>query len=136
VHTSVFASYLAEAMAMVGKVDDALATIDGEISEAEGKGGSFNLPEMLRLKGDFLVARDPLNIAEAEHCFHRSFDLAHRQGALSWELRTVTSMARLRASQGRREEARETLAAVFGRFTQGKETADLCAASSLLGALA
>jgi hypothetical protein len=136
VHTSIFASYLAEAMAMVGRIDDALATIDGEISEAEGKGGSFNLPEMLRLKGDFLVMRDPSNVAEAEHCFRRSLDLAHRQGALSWELRTATSMARLRASQGRREEARGMLASVFGRFTQGKETADLCAAANLLDALA
>jgi predicted ATPase/DNA-binding winged helix-turn-helix (wHTH) protein len=135
-HASIFASYLAEAMAMVRRIDDALATIDREISEAEEKGGSFNLPEMWRLKGDFLLNREPPNAAEAEDCFRRSLDLAHRQGALSWELRTATALARLRASQGRHAEAREVLAAVLGRFTQGKDTADLRAAGKLLDALA
>jgi hypothetical protein len=132
----IFTKDLAEAMAMAGRIDDALATIDGAISEAEGRGGSFDLPEMLRLKGDFLVNRDPPNVAEAEHCFRRSLDLAHRQGALSWELRTATALARLRVSQGRRGEAREALAPVFGRFAQGKETKDLRVAANLLDVLA
>jgi predicted ATPase/DNA-binding winged helix-turn-helix (wHTH) protein len=136
VHASVFTSYQAEAMAMAGRIDDALATIANEISKAEGKGGSFDLPELWRLKGEFLLNRDPANAAEAEHCFRRSIELAHRQEALSWELRTATSMAQLRSSQGRRAEAHEGLAAVFGRFTQGKGTADLRAAGSLRDALA
>jgi hypothetical protein len=94
------------------------------------------MPEMLRLKGDFLMNRDPANVAEAELCFRRSLELAHRQGALSWELRTATAQARRRASQDRHEEAREALAAVFGRFVQNKETVDLRAAANLLDALA
>jgi predicted ATPase/DNA-binding winged helix-turn-helix (wHTH) protein len=134
--TSVFAGHLAEAMATVGRIDDALATIDEEISEAERRGGSFDMPEMWRIKGDILLNRNPSPAAAAEYCFRRSLDLAHRQGALSWELRTATAQARLRAGQGRREEAREELAAVFGRFTQGKETADLRAARNLLEAFA
>jgi predicted ATPase/DNA-binding winged helix-turn-helix (wHTH) protein len=132
---SVFTSYLAEAMAMAGSIDEALATISGEISEVDARGGAFDMPEMWRLKGDFLLNRDPAD-AEAEHCFRRSLDLAHRQGALSWELRTATALARLRVSQGRRAEARDRLAAVFGRFTQGKDTADLRTAADLLDALA
>jgi tetratricopeptide (TPR) repeat protein len=135
VNTSVFASDLAEAMAMAGRIDEALATIDEAISEVEGRGGSFDMPEMLRLKGGFSLNRDPSDVAEAEHCFRRSLDLASRQGALSWELRTATAMARLRASQGRREEAREALASVLGRFTQGKGTVDLRAAGNLLSIL-
>jgi predicted ATPase/DNA-binding winged helix-turn-helix (wHTH) protein len=133
---SVFASMLAEAMAIMGRIDEALATIDATMSEAEGRGCFFDMPEMLRLKGDFLVNRSPSNITEGENCFRRSLELAHRQGALSWQLRTATSLARLRASQDRREEAREMLAAVFGRFTEGKETVDLRAAADLLNALA
>jgi ATP/maltotriose-dependent transcriptional regulator MalT len=121
---------------MASRIDDALATINGAISEAEGRGGTFDLPEMLRLKGDFLANRDPSNIAEAEHCFRQSFDVAHRQAALSWELRTATAVARLRASQGRLGEAREALASVVGRFTQGKETVDLRAAGNFLNTLA
>ncbi|MEA2727366.1 MAG: hypothetical protein QOF70_1841 [Acetobacteraceae bacterium] len=136
VNTSIFVSDLAEAMTMAGRIDDALATINVAISEAEGRGGTFDLPEMLRLKGDFLANRDPSNIAEAEHCFRQSFDVAHRQAALSWELRTATAVARLRASQGRLGEAREALASVVGRFTQGKETVDLRAAGNFLNTLA
>jgi predicted ATPase len=136
VQTTVFTSNLAEAMAMAGRIADALATIDGEITEAEGRGGSFDLPEMLRLKGDFLLNKDPSNVAEAEHYFRRSLEVAHWQGALSWQLRTATAMARLRASQGRCGEAHEALAPEFGRFAQGKETVDLRAAADLLDALA
>jgi predicted ATPase len=132
---SVFTGDLAEAMAMTGRLDEALATIGREISKVEARGGSFRLPELLRLKGEFLVTRDLSNVAEAEHCFRRSLELAHRQGALSWQLRTATAMARLRASQGRRGEARKDLASVLGRFAQGKETVDLRAAGDLLNAL-
>jgi predicted ATPase len=133
---SVFTSDLAEAMAMTGRLDEALATIGTAISRAEASGGSFDLPELLRLKGEFLVAKDLSNVAEAEHCFRRSLELAHRQGALSWQLRTATAMARLQASQGRTGEARKDLASVLGRFAQGKETVDLRAAGDLLDALA
>jgi hypothetical protein len=52
----------------------------------------------LRLKGDFLLNRESSNVAEAEDCFRRSLELARRQGALGWELRTATKMARLWAS--------------------------------------
>jgi hypothetical protein len=133
---STFVSGLAEAMAVAGRLGESLTTIEEGISEVEGRGGSYHLPEMWRLKGDFLLSRDSSNTAEAEECFLRSLDLARRQGALSWELRTATAMARLRASQGRVGEAREELASTFGRFTQGKETVDLRAASSLLDELA
>jgi predicted ATPase/DNA-binding winged helix-turn-helix (wHTH) protein len=136
VFASAFVSGLAEAMAMAGRLGEALATIEEGISEVEGRGGSYHLPEMWRLKGDILLSRDSSNTAEAEECFLRSLDLARRQGALSWELRTATAMARLRASQGRVGEAREELAATFGRFAQGKETVDLRAAGSLLDELA
>ena len=133
---SVFCSDLAEAMAMTGRLDEALTMIDGAVSEVEARGGSFNMPEMLRLKGDLLLNRSLSKVAEAEDCLRRSFELAHRQEALSWQLRTATTLARLRVSQGRRGEAREELASVFGRFSQGKETVDLRAAGDLLDALA
>ncbi len=133
---SVFTSDLAEARAMTGRLDEALATIGGALSKVEASGGSFDMPEMLRLKGDLLLNRDSSNIAGAEDCFRRSLELARRQGALSWELRTASGMARLRASHGRREEARAELAPVFERFAQGKETIDLRAAGDLLNDLA
>jgi predicted ATPase/DNA-binding winged helix-turn-helix (wHTH) protein len=133
---SVFTSDLAEALAATGRLDEALATVSGALSEVEARGGSFDIPEMLRLKGNFLLNRDPSNIAEAEDCYRRSLQLANQQGALSWELRTATRLARLRAGQGRRAEANERLASMLGRFAQGKETIDLRAASDLLDHLA
>jgi predicted ATPase/DNA-binding winged helix-turn-helix (wHTH) protein len=134
--TSAFISDLAEVMALTGRLDEAVVTIEGAMSEVEARGGSYDMPEMLRLKGQFLLAQEPPNVAEAEDCFRRSLDLARRQGALGWELRTATAMARLWANCGRREEAREGLASVFARFTQGTQTVDIRAAENLLTALA
>ena len=93
------------------------------------------MPEVLRLKAELLILQNESNAAVAEDHFARSLDWAHRQGALSWELRTATSLARLRRDQGRIEEARDLLSSVYGRFTEGFETADLQAARSLLDEL-
>jgi predicted ATPase len=60
-------------------------------------------------------------------------ELAHRQGALTWELRAAISLAGLRRDQGRIDEARGDLARVADRFTEGFETEDLCTARQLLG---
>jgi predicted ATPase len=53
-----------------------------------------------------------------------------------WELRAAVSLARLRRDQGRHAEARDLLAAVYGWFTEGFDTADLKEARALLDALA
>jgi predicted ATPase/DNA-binding winged helix-turn-helix (wHTH) protein len=74
--------------------------------------------------------------ATAEPILLRSLDVARRQGALSWELRSATSLARLRRDNHRLAEARDLLAPVYGRFSEGFATADLTAARRLLGELA
>jgi predicted ATPase len=71
----------------------------------------------------------------AEDHFRQALDWARRQGALSWELRCATSLARLRRDQARHEEARELLASVYDRFTEGFATADLRAAKALIDEL-
>jgi predicted ATPase len=65
----------------------------------------------------------------------QSRDWARRQGALSWELRTSTSLARLQKDQGRIAEARSLLQSVYDRFSEGFETADLKTAKQLLNCL-
>jgi predicted ATPase/DNA-binding winged helix-turn-helix (wHTH) protein len=72
----------------------------------------------------------------AESIFLNSLNIARRQGALSWELRSATSLARLRRDQHRRAEARDLLGPVYGRFSEGFATADLAAARHLLDELA
>jgi predicted ATPase len=62
----------------------------------------------------------------------RSVDWARRHRALSWELRTSTSLARLQRDQGRIAEARRLLQSVYDRFSEGFETADLKTAKAHL----
>ena len=56
--------------------------------------------------------------------------------AKSWELREAMSMARLWRDQGKRGEARELLAPVYGWFSEGFDTRDLKEAKELLDELA
>ena len=72
----------------------------------------------------------------AEACFQRALDVARHQQAKWWELRAAMSLARLWQCQGKRTEARELLAPVYGWFTEGFDTADLHEALALLDALA
>jgi predicted ATPase len=70
--------------------------------------------------------------AEAEACFHKAIDIARRQGAKSLELRAVMSLSRLWQQQGKKEEARQMLAEIYGWFTEGFDTKDLQEAKVLL----
>jgi predicted ATPase/DNA-binding winged helix-turn-helix (wHTH) protein len=87
-------------------------------------------PEILRVKA--LLAATDKNDTLAEAWFSQSTALAQQQGALSWELRTATSLARSRAEQHRPREAAALLEPVFARFNEGFATADLLAAKAVL----
>ena len=70
--------------------------------------------------------------AAAEACFHQALAVAHQQQARALELRAALSLARLWQQQGKRAEARQLLAEVYGWFTEGFDTADLQDAKALL----
>ena len=70
---------------------------------------------------------------KAQEYYERALAVARQQQAKSWELRAAMSMARLWRDQGKREEARELLAPVYGWFTEGFDTRDLKEAKALLG---
>jgi predicted ATPase len=72
----------------------------------------------------------------AEACFRTAIEIARRQQSRAWELRATTSLARLWRRQGRRDEARDALAAVYGTYTEGFTTPDLVEAKVLLERLA
>jgi len=96
--------------------------------------------ELYRLKG-MLTLQSPVQgpksqVEEAEACFLKAIEIARRQQAKSLELRAVMSMSRLWQQQGKREEARELLAEIYGWFTEGFDTKDLQEAKALLTALA
>jgi predicted ATPase len=66
----------------------------------------------------------------------RALSIAYEQQAHGWSLRAATSLARLWVEQGRRAEAHDLLAAVYGWFTEGFDTPDLKDAKALLEGLA
>ena len=72
---------------------------------------------------------------DGRRCFQRAIEIAREQSAKSYELRAATSLARLLASQGRRDEAGTMLADIYNWFTEGFETADLKDAKALLDKL-
>ena len=92
--------------------------------------------EANRIAGDVALKSPKPDTAEAEAYFERALSIAREQQAKSWELRASMSMARLWRDQGKRDEARELLAPVYGWFTEGHETRDLKDAKALLGELA
>jgi predicted ATPase len=91
--------------------------------------------EIHRLKGELLLRQGNANASEAQNCFQRAIDIARKQSAKSWELRATTSLARLLAKQGCRDDARTMLAEIYGWFTEGFDTADLKDAKALLDEL-
>jgi predicted ATPase len=90
---------------------------------------------LYRLKGQLLLQQSPDNATEAESCFQQAISVAQHQSAKSWELRASTSFAKLWQSQGKRQEAYDLLAPVYGWFTEGFDTADLIDAKALLDEL-
>ena len=131
-----FLGMLAEGLAGLGQFGEALVTVDQALAVAHNGGQHWYVPELLRLKGDFLLkeTRDQSFVA-AEDCLHRALEIAEQQGALYWELRSVISLAQLRMTQGRLDDARQALVQVYNRFTEGVETSDLRAARKMLDEL-
>src|SRR5216683_5232397 len=127
---------MAEALGRAGQNADGLAAIDEAISRSERTEERWAMAELVRVRGELLLLQGaPGAAAAAEHHFRQALDWARRQGALSWELRTASSLARLWRDQHRVKEARDLLAPIYERFTEGFGTADLRAAKKLLDEL-
>ena len=115
---------------------EARAAVDKGLKSADHGGERVYCPELLRLKGELLLRQAiGQSGSSAEQSFAAALCLARRQGALALELRAALSLARLRVTQGRHDEAKRILMRVYNRFTEGFGTADLRAARGLLEAL-
>ena len=131
-----FAFRMAEALGRAGQAADGLAAIDEAITRSERCEERWDTAELLRIKGELLLLHGGTGAAAAaDDHFRQALDWAGRQGALSWELRCAMSLARLWRSQARRTEARDILARVHHRFTEGFATADLEAAKAMIDEL-
>jgi len=120
----------------VGQVGEASALLGDAFEAMASTGERWFEAELHRLKGLVLVAGSGDRQAEAEVCFQHAIDVARTHGARLFELRAAMSLARLRCDHGRRAEARDLLAPVYGWFTEGFGTADLEEAKALLDELA
>ena len=104
------------------------------LDRSEATGERWSEAELLRWKGEALLRLGDRDRAEA--CLLRAVSVARGQGARMWELHAATSLARLWQDQGRRAEAHDRLAPVYGWFSEGFDTPDLREARALLDDLA
>jgi class 3 adenylate cyclase/predicted ATPase len=129
-------SILAKAYAELGQFDAAWRCIGEAMTAVETTKERLWEAEVNRMAGE-IALKSPEQYAEkAREYFERALAVARKQQAKSWELRAAMSMARLWRDQGKRDEARELLAPVYGWFTEGFDTLDLKEAKGLLDELA
>ena len=129
-------SYLTRAYAELGRFDDATRCIGEAMTAVETTKERWCEAEVNRIAGEIARLSPEPDVAKAEAYFERALAVAREQQAKSWELRAAMSMARLWCDQGRRQQARDFLAPVYGWFTEGFDTLDLKEAKALLDALA
>jgi tetratricopeptide (TPR) repeat protein len=127
-----FCASLAQGLALMGRLDQALSTIEQAITRVQPC-GELLLAELQRIVGELLEKTG--DEQGAEKAFRRSIELADQQSALSWRLRTAISLAGLQSRQGRRGEASDGLADTYARFKEGFDTSDLKTARHLLTTL-
>jgi predicted ATPase/DNA-binding winged helix-turn-helix (wHTH) protein len=132
----IFVAELAGALGLVGDVAGGLRALEHALRRTELTKSRWYVPEFLRIKGELALAeKAPAAEPAAEALFRQSLDLARHQRALSWELRTATSLARLYHHQRCTARASGLLEPVYARFTEGFSTADLTASRVLLDSL-
>jgi len=124
---------LAEACDIAGHIEEALTLLDEALQIVGGTGERWFAAELHRHKGQLLLRQG--HPEAAEELYRKALSIAREQEAKPWELRAAASLARLRRDQGRRAEARDLLAPVYGWFTEGFDTPDLKEAKALLDEL-
>jgi class 3 adenylate cyclase/predicted ATPase len=116
---------LAEAYGKVGQTEEGLSMLAEALTAVGKTGEHYYEAELYRIKGQ-------LTRAEAEACFLKAIEIAQKQQAKSLELRATMSLSRLWQQQGKKKEAHQMLAEIYGWFSEGFDTADLKDAKALL----
>jgi predicted ATPase len=132
VHIPYFCTVLAEVCDHLGHPEDGLQALAEAHTLVEQHDQRWWEAEVYRLQSVLLLRQPGTPQAEAEAWLQRALDVARRQHAKSLELRAALSLSRLWQQQGKRDEARQLLAPIYGWFTEGFDTADLQEAKALL----
>jgi predicted ATPase len=135
-----FLSFLANVYGKAGRFAEGLVAVEEAIAIVEKTDERHREAELHRLKGELVLRRsgaetDPGVQTEAEECFRKAIEIAHRQEAKLLELKAVMSLSCLLQKKGKKDEARRMLAEINAWFTEGFDTADLKDAKALLDAL-
>ena len=126
---------LIDALITAGHAEEAVDLVDAAVAAAESTGADYWLADLLRLKGEVLLAAAPDNAAVAEAHILRAIDTARAQGARIFELRATISFARRLTAKGRKSEALGLLSPLYKFFTEGFQTPDVMDAKALLDQL-
>jgi predicted ATPase len=128
-------SQLARAYAGINQYDEAWRYIGEAMAFVEASKQRWYEAELHRIAGDIALRSPQMDAAKAQAYFERALAIGRQQQAKSWELWAAMSMARLWRDQGKRTEARDLLAPIYGWFAEGFDTPDLKEAKALLEAL-
>jgi predicted ATPase len=132
----IFLALQAEGHFKAGRNQAALDSIEQALATSDETGERWAIAEILRVKANLLLTTGRGKAEEVEGALIESLEIARQQQAKFWELRSATSLARLRRDQGKVQQARELLGPVYGWFTEGFDTRDLKEAKALLDTLA
>jgi predicted ATPase len=124
--------HLARAHAELGQFEAAWRCIGEATTAAETAKETWCEAEIHRTAGEIALMSPEPDAAKAQAHFERAIAIARAQKAKSWELRAATSLARLWRDHGKRQQAGDLLAPVYGWFTEGFDTLDLKEAKALL----
>jgi predicted ATPase len=127
--------HLARVHAELGQFEEAWRCVGEAMTAVETTKEKWREAEIHRTAGELKLMSPEPDAAKAEAHFERAIAIAREQKAKSWELRAATSMARLWRDQGKRQQARELLAPIYGWFSEGFDTLDLKQAKALLDEL-
>jgi class 3 adenylate cyclase/predicted ATPase len=128
-----FLALLARACEIGSQIEEGLALLNDALQISGRTAERWLAAELNRYKGQLLLRQG--HSAAAEELYRKALSIAADQDAKLWELRAAVSLARLRRDRGRRAEARDLLAPIYGWFTEGFDTPDLKDAKALLDEL-
>jgi predicted ATPase len=137
-----YLALLAEAYGKGGEAEEGLKVLTKALAAVDKNGECMYEAELYRLKAELTLQQASVQRLasgiqkEAEECFGKAIEIARRQQTKSLELRALMSLSRLWQQQGKKDEARQMLAEIYGWFTEGFDTADLKEAKALLEELA
>jgi predicted ATPase len=130
-----FLARLAEAYGGIGQAEEGLHRLAEALAAMDHTGERCDEAELYRIKGELLRRQAVPDAPQAEACFRQALVVARRQQAKSLELRAALGLSQLWQRQGKRAEAQQLLAEIYGWFSEGFDTADVQEAKALLDEL-